>query len=998
MDQQRERIAEDLRGLLEGEVHCDDLFTQMYASDASLYELRPLAVVRPRATDDVVATVRYAAEHGHPIHARGAGTGLAGESLGPGILIDFAHSMRRVLSVEADRVTLQPGVIHGKLNRQLALHDRMFGPDPATGGVTTMGSVVALDGAGSHWLVYGSARKHVLSLQVVLASGEVIEAGPTFLGDSGEGVSPQRDLARRMADLVRREQRVIEAHRPQSLVNRGGYQLHDLVEGNSLNLAKLISGSEGTLGLITRATVATVPRPAAQGLALFFFDKVESAATAAVEAAGLGVAACDLLDRRLLTLARDADPRYAQVIPREAEAMLMVEVQGSETDVVRDAVQQVVRALRWRSRLAFDAHASFDGESLELYRRLVRRIVPTLYRVRGAARPIPFVEDIAVPPAALAGFLTRLQKILQQHGVIASLFAHAGHGQLHLRPFLNPADPADVRKMRDFASSLYEEVLAVRGTISGEHGAGLSRTWFLKKQFGPLYDVFREVKRIFDPQNLLNPGKVVADVPQPLTKNLRGVPVELEMGEKSAFSNESGASAAAALPSGGGATPLALHLNWSEKELAATAQSCNGCGRCRTQSPEYRMCPIFRILPSEEAAPRAKANLMRGVLSGALPIAELSSEAMKQVADLCVNCHQCRLECPAGVDIPKMVVETKAQYVATHGLSLGERMLGRLDWMASVGMVFRPVTNWALGNRSMRWLLERTTGIARNRKLPRLSKQTFLRLARRRRLTRPVTDQRRKVLYFVDVYANWFDVELAEATVAVLEHNGVSVYVHPEQVPSGMARIGMGDVDRAKLMAKTNVARLAEAIRQGYEVITSEPSAALCLKHEYLNLLGDEDTQLVARNTHDVCDYLWQLHKGGQLELDLKPQNLVAGYHVPCHVKAMSPEAPGELLLRLIPGLSVERIEKGCSGMAGTYGMKAANFRNSLRAGFGLISALRNPKFMIGSTECSACKMQMEQGTAKPTIHPIKLLALSYGLMPEIGRLVKSPVEELYVT
>ena len=235
-------------------------------------------------------------------------------------------------------MTIQPGVVHGKLNRQLAPHDRMFGPDPATGGVTTMGSVVSLDGAGSHWLAYGSARRHVLSLQVVLASGEVIEAGPTPLGENGETSTPARDLARRMGDLVRREQRVIEAHRPQSKVNRCGYQLHDLIEGDSLNLAKLISGSEGTLGLITRATVATVPRPTAQGQALFFFDRLESAASAAVEAAALGIAACDLLDRRLLTLARDADPRYAQVIPREAEAMLLVEVQGGDGDSVREQV------------------------------------------------------------------------------------------------------------------------------------------------------------------------------------------------------------------------------------------------------------------------------------------------------------------------------------------------------------------------------------------------------------------------------------------------------------------------------------------------------------------------------------------------------------------------------------------------------------------------------------------------------------------------------------
>jgi FAD/FMN-containing dehydrogenase/Fe-S oxidoreductase len=988
MDQQRERIQADLRGLLEGDVRCDDLFTQMYATDASLYEIRPLAVVRPRSTDDVVATVRYAAEHGLPVHPRGAGTGLAGESLGPGLLLDFSHSMRRVLSVGQDTATVQPGVIHGRLNRQLAVDGRMFGPDPATGGVTTMGSVIALDGAGSHWLEYGSARRHVVSLQVVLATGDVIEAGPTAVADNASETSTNSAhyIARRMADLVRREQRVIEAHRPRSLVNRCGYQLHDILNEDRVDLAKLITGSEGTLGIITQATVRTVPKPTVQGLSLFFFDRLESAAIAAGEATALGVSACDILDRRLLTLARDVDSRYAQIIPREAEAILLVEVQGTEIDAVRDRLQQVVKALRWRTRLAFDAHTTFDAEDIDVYHRLTRRVVPMLYRIKGTARPIPFVEDIAVPPDQLVPFLTRLQATLKQHGVTASLFGHAGHGQLHLRPFLNPADPGDVRKMHEFATELYEHVIAVSGTISGEHGAGLSRTWFLKRQFGPLYDVFREVKRIFDPNNLLNPGKVVADVPQPLTKNLRSVAVPAT--ELNASDN----------PAANTPPLVSLHLQWGENELATAAQACNGCGRCRTFSPEYRMCPVFRFAPGEESSPRAKANLLRSVLSGALPITELTSDGMKQVADLCVNCHQCRLECPAGVDIPKLVIETKAQYVSTNGLRTADRAMGRLDWVASIGMLFRPLVNWGIGNRTLRWVLERTLGIAQRRKLPRLAKRTFMRIAHRRRLTRAKDSGRRKVVYFVDVYANWFDTELAEATVAVLRHNGVSVYVHPGQRPSGLARIAMGDVERARRDAATNASRLAEAVRQGYEIVTSEPSAALCLKREYPNLLGDDDSKLVAEHTSDVCDYLWKMHRSGELELDLKPQSITAGYHLPCHVRALTPESPGEQLLRLIPGITVERIDGGCSGMAGTFGLKAENFRNSLRAGFGMISALRNPRIAVGATECSACKMQMEQGATKPTIHPIKLLALAYGLMPELSRLLNAPSEELYVT
>lgn len=976
MDPQRERIEADLRGLVGGTVRCDELFCQMYATDASLYEIRPIAVVRPRSTDDVVACVRYAADHKLPIHARGAGTGLAGESLGPGIVLDFSHSMRRVLRVENDLVTVQPGVIHGKLNRALARDGRMFGPDPATGGVTTMGSVIALDGAGSHWLAYGSARRHIVSLTVVLASGDVVETSSL----KADSIAPT--IAARIGELVKRESNLIKENWPQSAVNRCGYQIHDLPTDGPIDLAKVICGSEGTLGLVTQATVRSVPLPRHQGQLLLFFERLDLAATAAVEAAAMGVVACDLFDRRLLTLARDLDSRYAKVIPREAEAMLLVEVHGGDEKHVTEQLQQLTMNIRWRSKLAFDAHHTTESSEMEFYRRLARRVVPTLYRIRGAARPIPFVEDIAVPPDQLATFLTRLQNTLKQYEITASLYGHAGHGQLHIRPMLDPADPNELRKMQPFAADLYEHVVQLRGTICGEHGAGLSRTWFMRRQFGPLYDVFREVKRIFDPENILNPGKVVAEVPQPLTKNLRSVADRPDTQVVAATEKK----------------VVELLLNWSPSDVAAMSQSCNGCGRCRTQSPDYRMCPTFRITQGEEASPRAKANLLRSILAEASGEEEFRGHALKQVADFCVNCHQCRMECPAGVDIPKLVVETKAQYVASNGLDSGDWILARLDWLAAWSMRVRPLANWAIGNRVMRWILQKTLGIAQGRKLPRLASRTFLKSASRRKLTRPVDESPRKVVYFVDIFANWFDTEVAEATVAVLQHNGVAVYVHPNQLPSGMAKITLGDIERARKIAKLNIARLAECVRRGYEVVTSEPSAALCLKHEYLHLFQDEDARLVAEHTHDATDYLWRLHGEGKLSVQMKPQNLTIGYHLPCHLRALSDDSPGEQLLRLIPGLRVERIERGCSGMAGTYGLNEKNFRSSLRAGFGLIAALRNPSIQVGATECSACKIQMEQGTKKPTVHPLKLLAIAYGLLPHLAEQLTESSEKLYVT
>ena len=296
------------------------------------------------------------------------------------------------------------------------------------------------------------------------------------------------------------------------------------------------------------------------------------------------------------------------------------------------------------------------------------------------------------------------------------------------------------------------------------------------------------------------------------------------------------------------------------------------------------MCPIFRFAPAEEASPRAKANLIRGVLTGQLPADAIRKPDFKAVADLCVNCQMCRLECPAGVDIPRMMIEAKAAFVASDGLRLGDWVLTRLDLFSALGTVLSPLANWALANRQIRWLLEKTLGLAQGRKLPRFAARSFLRRAHRRRLTRPTRRTGRKVLYFVDTYANYHDTQLGEALVAVMEHNGVAVYVVPGQTQSGMAMISVGVVDRARSVAARNVELLAEAVRQGYTIVCSEPSAALCLTHEYPALLDDEDSRLVAQNTVEACTYLWNLHLVGKLQLDMKPVNFTVAYHMPCHM------------------------------------------------------------------------------------------------------------------
>lgn len=982
----RERILDDLRGLVSGEVRCDEVFVQLFAADASIYEIAPLGVVRPRSTADVAACAQYAAEKQIPLHARGAGTGVAGGALGPGLILDFSVYLRRILQTGDDWVRVQPGLVLERLNHHLRKRGKVFGPDPANSAVTTVGSVVAVDGAGSHWLKYGSARKHVLDLEVVLADGTVLRAGrePLVGGASQDPHPRKRDLINALVRVVRENAGRIRAAQPRTPVHRGGFGLAEVLGEDYFDFARLLTGSEGTLALVTEAHLHTEPLPRYRGVTLLLFDSLDSATRAVLEVLPHRPSACDLMDRRHLSLARENDPRLELLIPRDTEAALLVETDGDRLVEVRERIYRLAEEICRRRRLAIESRQALDPADIDLFWQLARPVT-----LRGCTKPVPIVEDIVVPPEVLPDFVVRLQNVLKRHEVVASVFAHAGQGQLHVQPFLNLSDPAQVRTMQCLAEDLYDQVFAAGGILGGEHAAGLSRTPFLRRQYGELYDVMRQVKAILDPQNLLNPGKVIADGGGTLAVWLRP-PVPTTKPPQDTAAAEPDQPPLRDL--------IELQLSWNPGQAADLVRSCNGCGDCRTQAPDSRMCPMFRALPAEEASPRAKANLLRGVITGRVSLQSLTSAEFKGVADLCFNCHMCALECPARVDIPRLMAESKGAYVAAKGLRFSEAVLIRLDLLGMLGGRLAPVVNWALENRQMRWLLEKLLGIAQGRKLPRVAARSFVRRAARRRLTRPTRRTGHKVAYFVDAYANYHDPQLGQALVAVLEHNGVAVYVPPEQKQSGLPALSLGDLDFARRVAHHNAAVLAEAVRQGYHIVATEPAAALCLIREYPALLDDDDVRLVASHTSEACTYLWRMHTQGRLQLDLRPINATLGYHMPCRLKALEVGSPGENLLRLIPGLTVTRIEEGCSGMAGTFGLRREHYRTSLRIGWNLICRLRHPDIQAGTTECSTCKIQMEQGTSKPTIHPIKLLAYSYGLLPEVEGLLSATGKERVVT
>jgi FAD/FMN-containing dehydrogenase/Fe-S oxidoreductase len=1001
---QRERIRDDLKGIVKGELLFDDLSRTLYSTDASIFEVRPLGVAVPRDEEDVRALVRYAAEHQVPLVPRGAGTGVAGESLGAGLIVDLSRHFRRIVAVGADTVRVQPGVAYRDLADRLAREGRRFAPDPALG-ECTLGGMLATNASGARAYRHGYTRDHVLGLRAVLDNGDAIE-----FGRHPVGIAPAEPSARlaqivpAVAVLLDRHARLIRDNRPRTRFDRCGYLLHDVLDAGQLDLARLLVGSEGTLALFTEATLRTVPLPGGRTLVLLAFASLDAALRAVQATLPTGPSACELLDRRLLRLARGHDADVAALVPPSAEAVLLVEYEADSAVNARRAGRDLVAGLQGRSAAFRSASGSArppllaqiaTGErDVERFWRVRQAAVPSLYGLRGSAQALPFVEDVGVPVESLAAYLHRVHEILQRHEMTASYLIHAASGQVHMRPFLDLQDPQDRARLWALADEVHGLVLDMGGTISAQHGTGIARTPWAGRQAGPLLPVWRELKAIFDPAGLFNPGKILGDVGGDIggsiaapSQTVSAWPLRRRLHrEEAARTNEEQETEEA--PSSISA------LRWSPGEVLAETRSCNGCGECRTETVGVRMCPVFRATHAEHATPRAKANLMRHLLQ---PDADqrLASNEVRELADLCVNCKMCASECPAHTNVPKLMLELKAANVAEHGMDRAELVLARAEEFAWLGSAFAPVANALLGNPVARWLMEKLFGLSRRRRLPGFAARSFLRRARQRGWDRPPRSARPRVAYFVDVFANYNDPLIAEAVVAVLHHNGIEVYVPPQQYGCGMAPLAHGDVEFAREIVQANLRVLADLAREGYPILCSEPTAALMLRHDALDLLDDPDARLVAAQTVECTAFLWDLHLQGHLRTDFSPLPLSVGHHVPCHLKALGRPPVGPALLGLVPQLRVRTIDVSCSGMAGTFGLQAANYELSLEAGRPMLQELSRPGVLFGSTECSTCRLQMEDGAGKRTLHPVQYLALAYGLLPELSQRLRKPLGKL---
>jgi FAD/FMN-containing dehydrogenase/Fe-S oxidoreductase len=970
----RSRLRDDFRRQFRGDLFLTPHARGLYATDASLFQVDPLAAAAPRDEADVQFLLRYAHANTIPVIARGAGTGLAGESLGHGLVMDLSVHFRGIVNVGDDTVRVQPGVVLNRLNAELAKIGRRFAPDPASGASCTVGGMIATDASGGRAARHGFTRDHVRQLRVIWDDGTADEIHGRNVKAAGAREPRTAAILAGVSDLLAGNAELIAGCRPKTAFNRCGYRLEAAGGPDGPDLVQLLVGSEGTLGVVTEATLRTIPVAGGRAAVAFGFATFEAALHAARFARELWPAACEVLDRRLITLARTQSPAAAAVVPADTEAVLLVEFERDTPAAARDAVRALIDTLQDVHDLALFAVPATDPEAADELWAVRGAALPSLYAMGKGARPLAFVEDIGVAPDDVLEFVTRAKLVLKQFEATGTFLVHAATGQLHLRPLLDPDRPEDAAKLWPLAEELHGLAIEMGGTVSAQHGTGLARTPWVERQYGRLFPVFRELKRVFDPRGILNPGKIVGPDP-----HLPAWPLRSFAGSAATDSQPEAAGRGAPV------TPLLL---WKPEELERAVSACNGCGACRTEEPGSRMCPVFRVSHAEAASPRAKANLLRDLL--ARSPGEIGTADVRAVADLCVNCRMCGLECPGRADIPKLMLEAKAANHAAQGLRRSAWFLARFDGLAAVGSRFALTANFLLRRSAVRWGMEKVFGLARRRTLPAFAFRSFLRRARRRGLNRRPGDGP-GVAYFVDTFANVFDPFLAEAVVTVLRYNDVPIHVPPRQRGSGAAALAQGDADVARERLVKNVRYLADCARAGDTIVCSEPTAALFLHLDAHNLLNDADVKLVADHTVELSAYLWSLHEQGRLKTDFQPLDVSVGHHVPCHVKALGQGVRGPDLLALIPGMRVNKIDVSCSGMAGTFGMNARNFPVSLEAGRPMLTEFARPKNLYGSSECSACRLQMQEGTGKRALHPVEYLALAYGLMPGVADRLRRP-------
>jgi FAD/FMN-containing dehydrogenase/Fe-S oxidoreductase len=958
------RLAESLRTNIDGDVLFDAFSRGRYATDASIYQINPIGVTIPRSHGDVAKVMSIAAKSGVPVLPRGGGTSQCGQTVGEAVVMDVSRHINSLIEVDAEARTawVEPGIVLDELNAQLKPYGLWFPVDVSTSSRATIGGMTGNNSCGARSLYYGTMRDNVLAIDAILADGSEMRFGelPADLDEAGY-TPQQRALVDRLLAIGAREAEEIDARFPKMMRRVGGYNIDALVARNRpINLAHLLVGSEGTLAYSKRIQIKLSPLPKHKVLGICHFPTFYQAMDSTQHLVPLGPVAVELVDRTMIELASNIEmfrPTMEQAVRGNPDALLLVEFAGDDREVLLEQLAGLVARM---AELGFPDSVveATDPEFQKAVWEVRKSGLNIMMSMKGDGKPVSFIEDCAVDLTDLAEYTDRLTKVFEKHGTTGTWYAHASVGCLHVRPVLNLKQELDVKKMRAVAEEAFAMVREYKGSHSGEHGDGLVRSEFHEAMFGKrMVANFAEVKRLFDPENLMNPGKIV-DPPK--------------MDDRSLFRFKPGYRTD---------TPETA-LDWSAwGGFAGAVEMCNNNGACRKRDASV-MCPSFRATGEEKHLTRGRANALRLALSGQLGPDAFTSQDMYEAMQLCVGCKGCQRECPTGVDMARMKVEFLYHYTRRHGLGLRDRLIAWLPRYAP----WASRLNWLFNLRDripgLPAISERLLGLAAERTLPVWHDKPFD--GTREAGATTMAGDGRDVVLWADTFNTYHEPENARAALKVLRAAGYTVHVPQPRdggrpVCCGRTFLAAGLVDQAKEEAQRLIDALAPFAENGVPIVGLEPSCLLSLRDEVPAMMAAGNGMLtrIAEQSMLLEDFLAREHEAGRLKLDLSGRTggrvLLHGH---CHQKAHGRMASVEKVLKLIPGIEVETVASSCCGMAGAFGFQAETYEVSQAMGeAALLPAARKAAAdTVIVADGTSCRHQIKDGAHRDAVHVARLL------------------------
>jgi FAD/FMN-containing dehydrogenase/Fe-S oxidoreductase len=963
-------LATRLRRETQSEVLFDAYTRGRYSTDASIYQIEPVGVVMPKTEADARLTLQIAREEGVAVLPRGGGTSQCGQTVGAALIIDNSKYLNQIVSLDAEArsVCVQPGVVLDQLNAYLKPHGLWYPVDVSTSAQATLGGMAGNNSCGSRSIRYGNMVHNVQAVEAVLANGEEFRFGDTPADlTTLDAPGAYIDLVKRIRGIAAREAEEIEHRFPKVLRRVGGYNL-DSVTGGGHNMAHLLVGSEGTLAYSKRLHLNLSPLPKHKTLGICHFPTFYRSMEAPQHIVKLDPVAVELVDRTMIGLAR-ANPAFRPIVERcvtgDPDAILLVEFAGDDRNEQIAKLKQLVELM---------SDLGLPGSVVEVTDATLQRDfwevrkagLNIMMSMKGDGKPVSFIEDCAVPLEHLAEYTDRLTRVFAKHDTTGTWYAHASVGCLHVRPILNMrADGA--HKMRAIAEEAADMVREYKGAYSGEHGDGLVRSEWIAPMFGPrITHAFEEIKDLFDPNGLMNPGKIVRPS---------------KMDDRSLFRFKPGYATA----------KIETALDWSEHEVLAeqhghgfakAVEMCNNNGHCR-KFDAGTMCPSFRVTGEEQHLTRGRANTLRLALSGQLdmdaPQDAFTSQAMFDTLELCVSCKGCKRECPTGVDMAKMKIEFLHHYRRRHGLRLKDRLIAYMPRYAPQAARFAWLANLRDALPGLPSLSEKLLGFSARRSLPRWQRDTFH--------ERPGAESgsgtiNGEIVLLVDTFNNYFEPDNARAALKVLRAAGYVVHL-PRAVDSarplccGRTFLAAGLVDEARFEAQRMLAALKPFIERGVPVVGLEPSCLLGLRDEFMSMLPGAETAALASNAMLFEEFIAREADAGRLKLKLKPlAQKKALLHGHCHQKAFAAMPAVTKTLKLVPDLAVEMIESSCCGMAGNFGYEANHYDVSMKmAEASLLPTIRAAAAdTIIVADGTSCRHQIHDGAQRDAVHVARVL------------------------